>query len=62
MSAMKLLLLVLMLALPPICIHGQEELPPPTATPAPQTIGDYARDLGEKLPPEIKERLPKISA
>jgi hypothetical protein len=31
-------------------------------TPAPQTIGDYARDLGEKLPPEIKERLPKISA
>ncbi len=38
MSAMKLLLLVLMLALPPICIRGQEELPPPTATPAPQTI------------------------
>ena len=31
-------------------------------TPAPQTIGHYARDLGEKLPPEIKTRLPKISA
>jgi hypothetical protein len=31
-------------------------------TPAPQTIGDYARDLGEKLPQELKERLPKISA
>jgi hypothetical protein len=31
-------------------------------TPAPQTIGGYARDLGERLPQELKERLPKISA
>jgi hypothetical protein len=35
-------------------------------TPAPQTIGGYARDLGgqlgEKLPEHLKERLPKISA
>jgi hypothetical protein len=31
-------------------------------TPAPQTISGYARDLGEKLPQELKERLPKLSA
>jgi len=27
-------------------------------TPAPQTLGEYARDLGERLPQELKERLP----
>ncbi len=28
-------------------------------TPAPKTIGGYARELGEKLPPELRDRLPK---
>jgi hypothetical protein len=35
-------------------------------TPAPQTLGGYARDLGgqlgERLPEGLRERLPKISA
>ena len=38
MTAMKLLPVMLILALAPLCGRGQEELPPPTPTPQPEMI------------------------